>query len=188
MVGEEAATVLMGVSGTKIKALRHDSGELKNYIAKSMIWKNTRGFTLIEIMICIGILGLLVAIATPFFLSYRERARVALAISNLKAIEANLYDYASTNGEFPESLTRIDLGRLQDPWGNAYRYLRIEGAPKSVMASTRKDHFMVPVNSDFDIYSMGRDGGSMPPFTAKASQDDVVRAFNGAYYGKVCDM
>ena len=47
---------------------------------------------------------------------------------------------------------------------------------------------MVPVNSDFDLYSMGKDGASASPFTAKSSQDDIVRAFNGGYYGKVADM
>jgi general secretion pathway protein G len=41
----------------------------------------------------------------------------------------------------------------------------------------------VPINSDFDLYSMGEDGKSSPPLTAKSSRDDIVRANNGAYYG-----
>lgn len=139
-------------------------------------------------MIAICIIGLLSAIATPFFLGYRERARVAVAISEIKGIEAALYNFATTTGGFPDNLAQIGMGKWRDPWGKAYRYLRIEGAPKSVRGSTRKDHFMVPVNTDFDLYSMGRDGASVPPFTAKSSQDDVVRAFNGGYCGKVADM
>ena len=42
---------------------------------------------------------------------------------------------------------------------------------------------MVPVNSDYDLYSMGKDKKSAAPFTAKASRDDVVRANNGGYVG-----
>ena len=41
----------------------------------------------------------------------------------------------------------------------------------------------MPVNSDYDLYSMGQDRGSVPAFTAKASQDDIVRANDGAYVG-----
>lgn len=146
------------------------------------------GFTLIELMVSISIIGILIAIAIPFFISYREKARVAVAISDLKAMELVISNYAAEQGAFPESLAQVGLGKLRDPWGFPYRYLRIYDAPKSVLGSTRKDHFMVPVNTDFDLYSVGPDGASQPAFTAKASQDDVVRAFNGAYCGKVADM
>ena len=47
----------------------------------------------------------------------------------------------------------------------------------------RKDRFLVPINSDFDLYSMGKDGKSSPPLTASASRDDIIRANDGAYVG-----
>jgi len=47
----------------------------------------------------------------------------------------------------------------------------------------RKDHNLVPLNSDYDLYSMGKDGKSVSPLTAKASRDDIVRANNGAFVG-----
>jgi general secretion pathway protein G len=47
----------------------------------------------------------------------------------------------------------------------------------------RKDKFLVPINSDYDLYSDGQDGQSASPLTAKASQDDIVRAANGRYVG-----
>jgi general secretion pathway protein G len=47
----------------------------------------------------------------------------------------------------------------------------------------RKDKFLVPINSDYDLYSDGQDGQSASPLTAKASQDDIVRAANGSYVG-----
>ena len=46
-----------------------------------------------------------------------------------------------------------------------------------------KDRFLVPINSDFDLYSMGKDGKSQMPLTAKDSRDDIIRANDGAYIG-----
>jgi general secretion pathway protein G len=146
------------------------------------------GFTMIEVMVSVCIIGLLAAIATPFYFSFLERARVAVAISDLKTIEAAVYNHVSTTGELPDTLAQVNLANLRDPWGNPYQYLRINGGDTKGNSRMRKDHFMVPVNSDFDLYSMGKDGTSASPFTAKASRDDIVRAFNGGYYGKVADM
>lgn len=47
----------------------------------------------------------------------------------------------------------------------------------------RKDRFLVPINSDYDLYSMGKDGESVAPLTAAKSRDDIVRAANGTYVG-----
>ena len=67
-----------------------------------------------------------------------------------------------------------------DPWGNRYVYLRITGSNRG---SLRKDRFLVPINSDFDLYSMGIDGESKAPLNTKVSQDDVVRALDGGFIG-----
>lgn len=160
------------------------TGELSGACGRNEV----SGFTLIEIAVSVAIIGVLIAIATPFFLNYRERARVAVAISEMKGIEAAAYNYVSTNGELPDTLGQIGFGDLLDPWGIPYQYLRINGGSNKGKGKMRKDHFMVPVNSDFDLYSKGKDGASVSPFTAKSSQDDIVRAFNGGYYGKVADM
>ena len=61
------------------------------------------------------------------------------------------------------------------------------GADPKVKGKVRKDKNLVPVNNDFDLYSMGKDGASTPAFTAKMSQDDIVRANNGKYVGLVAD-
>jgi general secretion pathway protein G len=47
----------------------------------------------------------------------------------------------------------------------------------------RKDGKPNPLNSDYDLYSMGADGDSMGPLSATASRDDIVRANNGAFIG-----
>ena len=146
------------------------------------------GFTLIELMVAIAIVSTLSAIATPLYLGHLEKARVAVAISDLKTIEAAVYNYYATKAALPDSLAQINLDTFLDPWGASYAYLRINGGAKNIRGRARKDHFLVPVNDDFDIYSMGKDGQSKAPFTTPVAQDDIVRAFNGGYYGKVSDM
>jgi general secretion pathway protein G len=47
----------------------------------------------------------------------------------------------------------------------------------------RKDRFLVPINSTYDLYSMGADGKSVLPLTAKHSHDDIIRANDGTYIG-----
>ena len=51
----------------------------------------------------------------------------------------------------------------------------------------RKDKNLVPINTDFDLYSLGKDGLSAGPLTAKDSRDDIVRANNGAFIGRAED-
>jgi len=138
------------------------------------------GFSLLELMMVIAIIGTLAAIAIPNYLEYREKARIAAAVSDIRAIETKIANFTLDNGRLPASLAEIGLGGFLDPWGNPYRYLPVAGTPPGKL---RKDRFLVPVNSDYDLYSMGRDGKSQSPFTSNASQDDVVRANDGAYVG-----
>ena len=73
------------------------------------------------------------------------------------------------------------MGTLRDPWGKPYQYLVVAKAKGK--GKLRKDRFLVPISSDFDLYSMGPDGKSVPPLTAKVSQDDISRANEGGYVG-----
>ena len=45
-----------------------------------------------------------------------------------------------------------------------------------------------PVNTDYDLYSLGADGQSKPQFKFKTSQDDIVRAYEGSYVGLVSEL
>ena len=57
------------------------------------------------------------------------------------------------------------------------------GGPGCGGGKPRKDHFLHPISSDFDLYSMGKDGETVAPLTAQKSHDDVIRASDGAFYG-----
>jgi general secretion pathway protein G len=76
------------------------------------------------------------------------------------------------------------MNLLLDPWGAPYVYLNLDGVPIGLM---RKDQALVPINSDYDLYSKGPDGASVAPLTAMASRDDIVRGNNGAFIGVAAD-
>ena len=146
----------------------------------------SRGFTLIEIMIVVAIIGTLSAMGVPNYLKYKEMGKIAVAQTDIRIIEQQINLYAIDTGGLPDSLNDISISNKIDPWNNPYQYLRIDGgnAPPGLL---RKDHFLVPVNTDYDLYSMGKDGISQSPFTANASLDDVVRVNNGGFVGLVSD-
>ncbi len=143
------------------------------------------GFTLIELMIVIAIIATLAGIAVPTYIGYRQRVFEVRAIAEIKQIERDLMLFQMENNALPDSLAQIGLGALRDPWGNPYQYLNFATLKDKGKGTMRKDHSQVPVNTDFDLYSMGPDGKSTSPFTAQASRDDIVRANNGQYIGSV---
>jgi general secretion pathway protein G len=143
------------------------------------------GFTVIEVMLGIAILAVLAGIAYPSYQNYQEKARVAQAVIDIQAVGASVTAYALENREYPASLNSIGKGALKDPWGNLYQYTNLADAKGNGKA--RKNKNLVPINSDFDLYSMGKDGASVGPLTAKASRDDIVRANDGRFVGLASD-
>lgn len=140
------------------------------------------GFTLVELLLAIVILGILLTIAISSYEDYIERSRVARAMSDIRVIELAIERFFIDKSNYPESLDEL-AGQIPavDPWENPYQYLNI--ATTKGKGQVRKDHNLVPLNSDYDLYSLGKDGASLPPLTAKASRDDVVRANNGRFIG-----
>ena len=156
------------------------------------------GFTLIEVMIAIAIVGILASIAIPNYLKYKQKARIELAITEMKIIEKKIVDLVADNGELPEDLSEIGLDKIIDPWGRPYYYQRIFGSDDAIddkgkrddkikKGKPRKDRWLHPMNTDFDLYSVGKDGKSTAPLTAKINQDDIIRANNGSFFGLVSD-
>jgi general secretion pathway protein G len=139
------------------------------------------GFTLIELLVALAILGVLASIVMVAYSGYIEATKVANAIQQINTMSLVINDYNADYKHFPASLKDVELDGLKDPWGNPYQYLNIATAAN--IGKVRKDHNLVPLNTDYDLYSLGKDGQSAAPLTAKFSQDDIVRANNGGFVG-----
>lgn len=237
------------------------------------------GFTLIELMLAISIVGVLASLAVPNYMEFVEKARVARAISELHGLAKEIKGFALAVGTYPNSLADVGRSTMLDPWGTPYQYYRIncgtidditnlaklklrrKNSPRMIPAShsfstdsewlvsltvdngqpqgylyltaaggngggggnaggngggpgggsngggngggggnagsngggggppcggvggARKDRFLVPINSDFDVYSMGKNLDTVAPLNPPKSQDDVIRASDGGFYG-----
>jgi general secretion pathway protein G len=140
-----------------------------------------RGFSLIELMIVVGIIMTLVGIAIPSFFQSREAARYAKAVGDIDAIETDIVTYNGSNGVLPNTLSDVGDDFMIDPWGNPYVYLN--HADPATKRQIRRDSFFHPINSDYDLFSAGEDGHWKAPLSNAVSQDDIIRANDGAYVG-----
>jgi general secretion pathway protein G len=114
------------------------------------------GYTLLELLVVLTILGLLTALATPYVIRYIESGRVKTARTEVANISSALDLYKSDVGQYPTSAQGLDAllkqpggvdnwngpylkktGDLKDPWGHPYNY-RFPGQ-----------------HGEFDLYSYG---------------------------------
>lgn len=142
------------------------------------------GFTLLEICLVLAVLALLGAIAVPAYRDFVQRAQVNKAIADIGTLSLQLHRWETNVGALPATLAEAGLDGAIDPWGNEYAYLTMSLANRG---QVRRDRNLVPINTDFDLYSPGPDGRTNTALTARASRDDVVRANNGAFIGRAED-
>lgn len=145
--------------------------------------RHCRGFTLVELAIVMGIIAVLALIALPLYADVTDKARIAKAVADIRILEGEIQAYETVNGSIPVSLDQLNVGGLKDPWGNPYEYLNFAAAGPRANGLRRKDRFLVPLNTTYDLYSKGKDGQSQPALTARASRDDIIRANDGGYVG-----
>lgn len=114
--------------------------------------RKQQGFTLIEIMVVVVIIGMLATLILPKVLGRQDEAFIAKAKSDIRALSSSIKLYKLDNYKFPASLNDLVSGGTKgrgyldkvpkDPWGNEYQYAN----PGSHM--------------DFDVWSFGTDGTS----------------------------
>jgi len=109
----------------------------------------TAGFTLIEILLVVVIIGMLATIAAINVPKYLGQGRVSKAKADVSSIGTAVQLYNMNEGKYPASLSALQEGNdpymqslPKDPWGKDYQY---------AVGSSRK-------GLRFEIYSFGDDG------------------------------
>jgi general secretion pathway protein G len=143
--------------------------------------RSDAGFTLLEIIFAVAVLAIIGMIAHGQFAGYVERSKIAVAKADIVTMTVDVIRYQSNHdGRLPETLADIGRAELPDPWQRPYHYVNLTGESKG---KARKDHRLNPINSDYDLFSAGKDGVYKPQISQKDSLDDVIRARDGAYIG-----
>ncbi|HOO37841.1 MAG TPA: type II secretion system protein GspG [Deltaproteobacteria bacterium] len=153
-------------------------------------WANKRfgssGLTLIELMLVVAIVGGLTGLAIPAYSKHRDKVLAQQAAADILNIELSLDKYYAENGRYPDSLADIGKAGLQDPWGNSYRFLNMANDPHQNLC--RKIRNIHPINSDYDLYSIGKDAMTTKSINADVSWDDIIRAYDGSFVGRAQDI
>ena len=66
--------------------------------------RQQQGFTLIELMIVIAIIGILASVAIPQYQIYTQRAEATTSLGAIRAVQLGVQEYAATQGTLPSSL------------------------------------------------------------------------------------
>ncbi len=150
------------------------------------------GVTLIELMLVVCIIAIASGIAVPAYTGYKEKIDAAEAVADMTGVCLLIDKFFAENNRYPNSLNEIGKGGLKDPWDREYQYqnnsLIMANDKKHKCTGCRKDGPVHPINTDYDLFSVGKDGKSNDTIRAEPSQDDIIRAFNGSYLGIAKDI
>ena len=145
-----------------------------------------RGFTLTEVLIVVAIVGILASLGAGAWGRYRDRVLVSQAVTDIGAIATAIKLREVDVQGAPDGLEDVGFGGKLDPWGRPYQYVNLATMKGNGIA--RKDKKLAPLNTDFDLYSMGKDGKSLAPLNPPVRRDDIVRARDGRFIGLASDF
>jgi type IV pilus assembly protein PilA len=103
---------------------------LQKIRSKMTIRGGAKGFTLIELMIVVAIIGILAAIAIPNFVKFQARSKQSEAKANLKAIFTSAKSYAAEKNTYATGIDSL----FKPEKGNRYKY--VYGTPQTTIAGT----------------------------------------------------
>ena len=142
--------------------------------------KSRRGFTLVELLVVIGIIALLISILLPTLSSARKSAKAIKCASNQRSIAQGMITYAGEHS-----------GRLMPGF---YKYIRNNGAQDNLTSASPTEAYQEWTHAVSGVLNTGRRNGYLLPWTAAAVLDtdpddnyhpalycpEVAADFNGA--------
>ncbi|EMS4880064.1 pilin, partial [Neisseria gonorrhoeae] len=147
-----------------------------------------KGFTLIELMIVIAIVGILAAVALPAYQDYTARAQVSEAILLAEGQKSAVTEYYLNNGKWPEDNTSAGVASASEIKGKYVKSVTVaKGVVTAEMASSN-------VNKEIKDKRLSlwarRENGSVKwfcgqPVTRAAKDDDAVTADGTGNDGKI---
>lgn len=147
----------------------------------SRVTCRSAGFTLVELVVVTGIIGVLATLAIPTYNNFIDRAKIARAKSEVRMLETEINAYRYDINAFPVDLAAIHRDGLIDPWGRGYVYSR----------PPARRLFGEILNDDYDVYCLGADGLTADSVFVEGGgfgNDDIVRARNGVFIGSGVDF
>ncbi|GAB6275246.1 MAG: hypothetical protein STSR0004_21110 [Peptococcaceae bacterium] len=133
------------------------------------IYRNEKGFTLVELMIVVIILGVLAGVAIPRYLSRTDTAKINSTLSTLQALQGAMNNYYTDenlgNGKFPagadEAAIETELEKALNAAGLTWAGMK-DGYGKSLKYGVDGE-----AGSKFILYSQGKNG-------ADGGGDDII--------------
>jgi general secretion pathway protein G len=133
------------------------------------------GSTLAETLVITTCFAISAGSAVPNLANRVEQIPIEQATQDIACEEAAIVRSRGVHRSLPAPL---------DPWGNAYEYL---GFTSRSMIEQRTYHEL-PINSDYDLYSKGRDGRRDSMLNFELGRDDIARARDGELIGPASDF
>ncbi|HGJ8625061.1 TPA: pilin [Neisseria gonorrhoeae] len=142
-----------------------------------------KGFTLIELMIVIAIVGILAAVALPAYQDYTARAQVSEAILLAEGQKSAVTEYYLNNGEWPKDNTSAGVAASSTIKGKYVKQVEVKnGVVTAQMASTGVNKEIQ--DKRLSLWAKRQDGSvkwfcGQPVTRDKAVTDDAVKDVTG---------
>lgn len=135
------------------------------------------------------VISILAFIGVRIYSYFIDSARNTRAIAEIRLIEKEIIGFWNANERLPDSLAALGGEIILDPWKRPYQFINFDTTSDAEEKRRTKGNpgrgrgRGSPLNSDYDLFSMGKDRMSAPPLTDDISKDDIVRADDGVYTG-----